>query len=96
MLLDEPDMVVFKGEGGEAERRPHKSVVVHGLSGGERVEEDWPPILSDKDLDMDPSMDLSRLAAVWRGEDNDPYAHAAVIGTVAIVLRQRFSGRARW
>ena len=32
-------------------------------------------------------MDLSRLGALWRGEIADPYAEAAVTGTLAIALK---------
>ena len=35
----------------------------------------------------DGSMDLSRLAAFWRGDVGDEYGEAAVVGTLAIALR---------
>ena len=35
----------------------------------------------------DKSMDLARLGALWRGEIEDEYGEAAVVGTLAIALR---------
>ncbi|MEQ8193142.1 MAG: glycosyl transferase family protein [Rhodospirillales bacterium] len=85
--IGQPHMAVFKGEGGEAERRPHKSVRVKSMHGGFISEEDWPPILNEGAAEADPDLDLERLAAVWRGAERNGYADAAVTGTAAIVLR---------
>ena len=85
-LLGQPHMTVFKGEGGEAERRPHKPVLVQSLHEGALSEEEWPALLAPGAAPDDPGMDLGRLSAVWRGEDGDAYANAAVIGTAAIAL----------
>lgn len=86
-LLGQPNMAVFKGEGGEVERRPQKPVVVQSLRDGEMVDEEWAPLLNDEGAFIDTEMDITRLGAVWRGEDDDAYARAAIVGTTAIVLR---------
>jgi len=86
-LLGQPHMAVFKGEGGEAERRPHKSVLVQYLRNGLKSEEEWPPMLPEHTYSIDETMDLGRLPRVWAGVEQDPYGQAAVIGTVAFVLR---------
>ncbi|MDH5489735.1 MAG: glycosyl transferase family protein [Rhodospirillaceae bacterium] len=86
-LLGQKNMAVFKGEGGEAERRPHKPVVVQMLLDGKRTEEQWPPMLEDHDYEKDEDMDLSHLGAVWNGTLDNDYATGAIIGTAAIVLR---------
>lgn len=86
-LLGQAHMAVFKGEGGEAERRPNKPVLVQSISDGEMVEEEWPPMLSDSTAEKDEALDLNRLKAVWSGEAEDKYATAAVTGTIAIALR---------
>jgi len=86
-LLGQPHMAVFKGEGGEAERRPHKPVLVQGIHNGEMVDEEWPPMMDESTVKVDEDMDLGRLKAVWSGEVEDEYATAAITGTVAIVLR---------
>ena len=86
-LLGHARMAVFKGEGGEAERRPQKPVLVQSISNGELVEEEWPPMLADSTAEKDEALDLDRLKAVWSGKTEDEYATAAVTGTIAIALR---------
>ncbi|MDH5750483.1 MAG: glycosyl transferase family protein [Rhodospirillales bacterium] len=86
-LLGQRHMAVFKGEGGEAERRPQKPVLVQSLHEGVLSEEEWPALMTDEDVKIDEDMNLGRLKAVWRGEDDDAYATAAVTGTMAIALR---------
>ena len=86
-LLGHAHMAVFKGEGGEAERRPHKPVLVQSLRDGEIVDEEWPPMLTDSTAEKDETMDLNQLKAVWSGEVEDEYAAAAVTGTMAIALK---------
>ncbi|MCW9040697.1 MAG: glycosyl transferase family protein, partial [Rhodospirillales bacterium] len=92
-LLDQPHMCVFKGEGGEIERRPGKPVMVESLHEGEYMDEEWPALLSDGAYREDENLSLPRLAAVWRGEEDDAYADAAITGTAAIALR--LMGRAQ-
>lgn len=86
-LLGQPHMAVFKGEGGEAERRPGKPVVVQSLHDGVMSEEEWPALLPGKSVRTDEEMDPGRLRAVWSGEQVDTFATAAVTGTLAIALR---------
>jgi anthranilate phosphoribosyltransferase len=94
LLLGQAHMAVFKGEGGEAERRPHKPVLVQSLCFGEKIEEEWPPMVDNSTAPKDEVMDLGRLKGVWYGEIEDGYAASAVTGTIAIVLRlmQRADG----
>ncbi len=87
LLLGERNMAVFRGEGGEIERRPGKPTETLGLIGGVEVEERWPPILEEPRQLPDESMDLAGLLAVWRGEAKNAYAEAAVTGTLALALR---------
>ena len=86
-LLGQKHMAVFKGEGGEAERRPHKPVVVQYLHDGAMSEEQWPAMIPEHAYEKDEGMDLSRLPRVWSGDENDEYGVAAAIGTAAYVLR---------
>jgi len=86
-LLGQEHMAVFKGEGGEAERRPGKPVLVQSLHGGKMSEEEWPAILPDDTQHPDEDMRLERLKAVWAGDESNAYADAAISGTMAIVLR---------
>jgi anthranilate phosphoribosyltransferase len=92
-LLGQKHMAVFKGEGGEVERRPQKPVLVQSLHNGILSEEEWPALLPEDSIKIDESMNINRLKTVWSGEEKDTYATAAITGTVAIVLR--LIGRAK-
>lgn len=86
-MLGQPHMAVFKGEGGEVERRPQKPVLVQTLHDGELGEEEWPALLGEDTIEVDEEMNLERLKTVWRGSEEDTYATAAITGTVGIILR---------
>ena len=86
-LLGQRHMAVFRGEGGEIERRPTKPCEVRSLIDGAPVSEDWPALLPDSRQPHDDEMNVERLVAVWSGEAEDDYATAAVTGTLAITLR---------
>ncbi len=87
ILLGQRHMCVFRGEGGEIERRPSKLTEVRTVVDGIAGSEDWPPLLSDAVQPTDEEMDIARLKAVWTGEAEDPYAEAAITGTLAIALK---------
>ena len=78
---------MFRGEGGEIERRPNKPTEVWSLQNGERLIEKWPVLMDDPRAPADHDMDISRMQSVWRGDVDDDYARAAVTGTLAIALR---------
>jgi len=86
-VLSEPHMAVFRGEGGEVERRPNKPCDVWTVHDGVSDEETWAPLLPEPRQAADEDMDLERLPALWRGDLADDYAEAAVTGTVAIALK---------
>lgn len=86
-LLEQPVLAVFKGDGGEAERRPEKPCVV-GLTERDTLsDETWPPLLDESSVPHDHDMDLGRLRGVWIGETEDVVGEAAVTGTAAIALK---------
>ena len=87
LLLGQPRLAVFRGEGGEIERRPGKPTDVMMAVDGRIEDERWPPMIAEPRQAPDPSMDLARLGALWRGETDDDYGEAAVVGTLAIALR---------
>ncbi|MBT3533052.1 MAG: glycosyl transferase family protein [Rhodospirillaceae bacterium] len=87
LLLGQPHMSVFRGEGGEIERRPHKPVVVQTVHDGVSGSEQWPPLMEDPRQTYEEELDLARLAAVWKGQEDHALATAAVTGTLAIVLK---------
>jgi len=87
-LLGQPHLAVFRGEGGEIERRPNKPTVVwttHGPAAPET--ETWPTLLNDPHQPADGDMDVNGLIDVWRGVADNPYATASITGTLAIALK---------
>jgi anthranilate phosphoribosyltransferase len=87
-LLNIPSAAVFRGDGGEIERRPNKPTQVWTTHGAAAPEvETWAATLDDGHAPPDEVMDIGRIMQVWRGEDGDEYAVHATIGTMAIALR---------
>ncbi len=87
LLLGQPHMAVFRGEGGEIERRPNKPCEVLTVHEGATAEERWPALLPEPRQTAEEEMDLGRLLALWRGEITDEYGEAAIWGTLAIALK---------
>ena len=88
ILLDQPFMAVFRGEGGEIERRPNKPTLVHSTKGNnEFSKETWPVLLGDGFQPIDEEMNVDNMITLWRGESENEYGHAATIGTLAIALK---------
>ena len=87
VVLGERHMAVFRGEGGEVERRPNKPCEVWTVHDGEPGAETWAPILPEPRQAADEEMDIGRLVGLWHGDIEDDYAEAAVTGTVAIALK---------
>lgn len=85
-ILGFNSVAVFRGEGGEIERRPNKETEVCTLHEGELGQEWWPQILDQSFQAADEDMDVDRLGRVWRGEEENDYGIAAVVGTIAIAL----------
>ncbi|MBB4198334.1 hypothetical protein CCR94_22730 [Rhodoblastus sphagnicola] len=85
-ILGETNMIAFRGEGGEIERRPAKPCETLGLRDGVPFEERWEPLMEEPRQSPDDDMDPKHLVAVWRGETN-PYAEAAITGTMALALK---------
>ena len=92
LLLHTPHLAVIKGDGGEIERNPDMACLVQSVEGDRMFDEEWPAMFKRRHM-RDDEMDISRLAKVWHGEDNDEYGIAAVIGTAAITLKMM--GRAK-
>ncbi len=85
-LLGEQNLAVFKGEGGEAERNPDSTCKVKMIRAGQLLEEEWPAMFATRHM-KDDTMDVSRMAKLWRGEIQDEYGQAALVGSAAIALR---------
>ena len=85
-ILQDANLAVFKGEGGESERNPDTECLVKLYVDGKGFEETWPALFSTRHV-KDETMDIARLGQLWRGEIEDEYGQAAVTGTAALALR---------
>lgn len=83
--LGQPHASVFKGEGGEVERKPEALTKVHSVHNGVLSEEIWPKMIDGRQEQQD-NLDIEHLRRVWRGEASDEYGELAIIGTLAIAL----------
>ncbi|MCB1522954.1 MAG: glycosyl transferase family protein [Rhodoblastus sp.] len=86
VILGHARTVIFRGDGGEAERRPNKPCEIFTVHEAGYDERRWPATIDPRQT-PDEDMNLERLAAVWRGEESDAYGEAAVIGTIALALK---------
>jgi len=87
-ILGQPMASVFRGEGGEVERRPNKPTVVGSTIGaGAMHSESWPQLLSEGHAPPDEDMDIGMLVSLWQGKWANEYAVASVTGTLAIALK---------
>lgn len=84
-ILQQPNMAVFKGEGGEIERKPDATCLVRGIRNNEIYEQEWPRLLEGRQ-EAPERLDAKGLEAIWRGDEADSYAQAAICGTLAICL----------
>ena len=93
LTLNQPHAAVFKGEGGEIERKPEAVCTVKRVDKGNAFEQAWPRLLEGRQLQPE-HLDIDALRALWRGGSSShtlphadtPYAEMAVIGTLAIAL----------
>lgn len=85
-IMGEEQIAVFKGEAGEVERNPDTKCVVSYAVDGKTWDEEWPPMFEKRHM-KEASLSEHRLTAIWRGEEEDEYAEAAITGTAAIALR---------
>jgi anthranilate phosphoribosyltransferase len=85
-LLGDTHLAVFKGEAGEVERNPDTECTVSSFNQGEMFDEVWPPLFAKRHM-KEEVLRPERLPQIWRGNEQDEYAEAAIIATAAIALR---------
>lgn len=84
--LGQQNAAVFKGEGGEIERKPEANCLVKQVIDGKAAQELWPKLLQGRQQ-QDQQLQVEDLVTLWRGTRQDEYAQQAIIGTIAIALR---------
>ena len=88
LRLGQERFCVFRGEGGEPERRVGKTCEVAYVTDGAEWRERWPAMVEEPRVPVEEgALDPRLLGAVWRGEARHAYGEAAVIGTLAVWLR---------
>jgi anthranilate phosphoribosyltransferase len=85
-LLQQAHSAVLKGEGGETERNPDVDCLVQSVHNGELSDENWSALFAHRHVKAE-QLDPAQLALLWRGDIDDEFAQAAVIGTAAIALK---------
>lgn len=87
--LGQPYAAVFKGEGGEIERKPEATCLVKMVNQGKAIEEHWPRLIEGRQAQPE-QLQITDLRTIWYGDDEHPqyrYAHRAIVGTAAIAIR---------
>ncbi|MEW8536690.1 MAG: glycosyl transferase family protein [Candidatus Thiodiazotropha endolucinida] len=86
-LLEQPNLLVCKGEGGEFERIPDRSVALYGISDGVCWQDSWDCLYRTGSEVKPDRLNLNHFRAVWEGEEEDRYGEAAVVGTLAMLIK---------
>lgn len=86
LSLEQANAAVFKGEGGEIERKPEANCTVKQVIGGIATQEVWPRLIEGRQLQHD-TLDVGLLRQCWQGSYSEEYAELAVAGTAAIALK---------
>ncbi|PKF61096.1 glycosyl transferase family protein [Psychromonas sp. psych-6C06] len=91
LLTQEPSIIAFKGEGGESEINPRVSTTICGVQNvaGKLtyIEQEWPTYLNEVS-GAHTEVSAEYLQQLWLGNIEDSYGDAAVISTVAVLLKQ--------
>lgn len=86
VALGQKNAAVFKGEGGEAERKPEASCLVKQVRNGVMCESEWPKMVEGRQNQPE-QLEASELISVWQGKTEPPYAYQAITGTAAIAAQ---------
>ncbi len=84
-LLGEPNLLCFRGEGGEVELNPEREVVVYRVNGQKVSKELVPPLFKGWQV-KSKILDPSELMRVYTMSTENSYAYAAITGTAALML----------
>lgn len=87
-LLGQANAVVFKGEAGEAERKPEAVCRVKTLREGQLGEATWPKMIDGRQ-EWQTDISAEHLRRAWWGDAIPEYGQLAIIGTLAIALQLR-------
>ncbi len=84
-LLNEPNLLCFRGEGGEVEYNPEREVESYRVQGQHLVKETIPALLGHWQI-KSKTLDISLLSSAYTTDDASTYALKAITGTMALML----------
>lgn len=84
-LLEETNVLCFRGDGGEIEFNPLRDVTLHVSRGAEQSTIDVQSTLETY-VTKPKALDPTQLIRVWTGTEQDEYGEHAVMGTLANML----------
>lgn len=87
-LLGQPHAAVFKGEAGEAERKPEAVCRVKMVHDGVLSETEWPKLLDGRQ-EKHETLNIYDLIDAWQNDNMADYGRLAILGTIAIALQLR-------
>ena len=85
-ILGQPHAVVFKGEAGEAERKPEATCRVKTVHNGVLAESEWPRMLDGRQEKRE-ELPIAELLSAWHDDNISEYGRLAIQGTIAIALQ---------
>lgn len=83
--LNDPNVLVFRGDSGEVERNPERESIAIQVRYGQR-QTTVLPVMNHDWVTKPKSLDTQVLISVWNGHTVDRYGNAALIGTLALML----------
>lgn len=87
VLLGQPNTIICKGEGGEFERVPDRSVEMYGVTDGVAWNETWDAKIKAGSILRPERLNLGNFLSVWHGDVEDAYGELAVSNTLAWIIR---------
>jgi len=78
-------MAVFKGEGGEVERKPDARCLVQAVQNNSLYDQEWESLMGARSSN-EADFKIDKLRRVWRGTEKSHYGEAAIISTLAVVV----------
>jgi anthranilate phosphoribosyltransferase len=85
LLLEQPCAIVFKGESGEIEIKPHADTRLYRLQNQTPGELTLARTIAGRVEPVD-SPDVEPLRTLWRGENHDEYGLCATLATASVAL----------
>lgn len=84
-LLNDANVLCFRGEGGEVEFNPLRDVTLH-ISRSAQQSSDEVKATCETFITKPQELDAKQLINVWTGQRDDVYADHAVVGTLSLML----------